>query len=170
MESGGPDALILTSTILTDPQSRAVPKMALEQLRIPVLSRTISRMGASIVRLRICPRCWRSCRRAGRRGNSVGDPCEAMAFHVDSMAGARGSGSERLDDGQIGSLIRENAVCRTPALPVRSGCAEMDTKPGELDLVHTSVRSAEQCPGQVPYGRSLIPSFRGPVVLLSFGR
>ena len=34
---GGPDGIVLTSTVLSDRRSRAVPEMALDRIRIPVL-------------------------------------------------------------------------------------------------------------------------------------
>lgn len=85
-ESGGPDALVLTSTILTDPQTKAVPKMALDALRIPVLVMHHQQDG--------CRHCAPSDLpalldklpagyqvRMYEGGNNVGDPCEAMAYH-----------------------------------------------------------------------------------------
>ncbi|MDZ7919407.1 MAG: alpha/beta hydrolase [Rhodoferax sp.] len=85
-DSGGPDALVLTSTILTDPQSRAVPKMALEQLRIPVLLMHHQQDGCKHCAFADLPALREKLPadhavRLYEGGNNVGDPCEAMAFH-----------------------------------------------------------------------------------------
>lgn len=85
-ESGGPDALVLTSTILTDPQSRAVPKMALEVLRIPVLVMHHQQDGCKLCAASELPALLDKLPagyqvRMYEGGNNVGDPCEAMAYH-----------------------------------------------------------------------------------------
>lgn len=85
-DGGGPDALVLTSTILTDPAGRAVSKMPLESLRIPVLVAHHQDDG--------CKHCYASdlplltSHLPARHkvlmyqgGRNVGDPCEAMAYH-----------------------------------------------------------------------------------------
>lgn len=85
-ESGGPDALVLTSTILTDPQSKAVPKMALDTLRIPVLVMHHQQDGCKHCSPLDLPTLLNKLP-AGHQvrlyegGNNVGDPCEAMAYH-----------------------------------------------------------------------------------------
>lgn len=85
-ESGGPDALVLTSTILTDPQSKAVPKMALDTLRIPVLVMHHQQDGCKLcspadlpMLLGKLPAGYQV--RMYEGGSNVGDPCEAMAYH-----------------------------------------------------------------------------------------
>lgn len=85
-DGGGPDALILTATILTDPVGRAVAKMPLETLRIPVLVVHHQDDG--------CKHCFASDLplltshlppahkvMMFQGGRSTGDPCEAMAYH-----------------------------------------------------------------------------------------
>lgn len=83
----GPDALILTASILSDRNSRAVPMMALDRINVPVLvvhheqdecrvclfsdmNLLMSRLDAGRVKLLTF-----------RGGENVGDPCEARAFH-----------------------------------------------------------------------------------------
>lgn len=85
-ESGGPDALVLTSTILTDPQSKAVPKMALDALRIPVLVMHHQQDGCKHCSVADLPALLEKLPagyqvRMYEGGNNVGDPCEAMAYH-----------------------------------------------------------------------------------------
>ncbi|WP_294771261.1 alpha/beta hydrolase [uncultured Rhodoferax sp.] len=85
-ESGGPDALVLTSTILTDPQSRAVPKMAVDALRIPVLVMHHQQDGCKHCAVADLPALLDKLPagyqvRMYEGGNNVGDPCEAMAYH-----------------------------------------------------------------------------------------
>lgn len=85
---GGPDGLVLTSTILTDKGSRAVPRMPLERISIPVLVVhheqdgcrlcTIGDMPPLMSKLATTPRAELITFNAGQ---SVGDPCEAMAYH-----------------------------------------------------------------------------------------
>lgn len=85
-DAGGPDALVLTSTILTDPAGRAVPKMPLETLRIPVLVVHHQDDGckhclASDLPLLTSHLPARHKVLTYQGGRSVGDPCEAMAYH-----------------------------------------------------------------------------------------
>lgn len=85
-ESGGPDALVLTSTILTDPQGKAVPKMALDTLRIPVLVMHHQQDGCKHCSPADLPTLLEKLPagyqvRMYEGGNNVGDPCEAMAHH-----------------------------------------------------------------------------------------
>jgi pimeloyl-ACP methyl ester carboxylesterase len=87
-EAGGPDGLILTSTILTDAKGRPVPDMPLDRLAVPVLVVHHRNDG--------CKQCWFSdMPRLTRKlahlkktelltfegGDNVGDPCEARAYH-----------------------------------------------------------------------------------------
>lgn len=85
---GGPDGLVLTATILTDSGGRAVPKMPLEKIGIPVLVVhheqdgcrlcAFSEMPALMSRLAGTPQNELI---AMSGGKNVGDPCEAMAHH-----------------------------------------------------------------------------------------
>lgn len=87
-DAGGPDGLVLTSTILTDPNGRPVPDMPLQRIRVPTL----------VVhhKLDSCQHCPPSelphlmdrLSAAPRKelitvdgGISEGDPCEAFAHH-----------------------------------------------------------------------------------------
>jgi hypothetical protein len=85
---GGPDGLVLTSTILTDDKSRAVPEMPLKRIAIPVLVVHHEQDG--------CKHCPFSAtaglmkKLAGSPskelltftgGENRGDPCEALAYH-----------------------------------------------------------------------------------------
>jgi dienelactone hydrolase len=85
---GGPDGLVLTSSILVDPGGRAVPKMPLETLTIPVLvvhhqqdgckSCAFSEIPAMMDKLAKTPKAELI---SVSGGQSRGDPCEAMAYH-----------------------------------------------------------------------------------------
>ena len=85
---GGPDGLVLTATILTDPKGRAVPNMPLEKVRIPVLVVhheqdgcrlcAFSDMPPLMSRLAATPKSELITMSGGK---NVGDPCEAMAHH-----------------------------------------------------------------------------------------
>jgi alpha/beta superfamily hydrolase len=85
---GGPDGLILTSTILNDNNSRAVPQMPMETLRIPVLVVHHELDGCRVCRFSDMPPLMEKLAKTPRAelititgGQSVGDPCEAMAYH-----------------------------------------------------------------------------------------
>jgi hypothetical protein len=86
VQAGGADALVLTSSILKDARSRAVPELALDTLRLPVLvvhhafdnckvcqfsdlTLLTSKIKAPLQVLTY------------RDGTSTGDPCEAFAYH-----------------------------------------------------------------------------------------
>lgn len=85
---GGPDGLVLTASILTDPKGRAVPNMPLEKVGIPVLVVhhehdgcrlcAFSEMPALMSRLAAAPKSELITMSGGK---NVGDPCEAMAYH-----------------------------------------------------------------------------------------
>lgn len=86
--SGGPDGLVLTSTILTDGKGRPVPAMALERLRIPVLVVHHEKDGCGHCSPADLPALGSRLTGAARSetvmvsgGESRGDPCEAFAFH-----------------------------------------------------------------------------------------
>ncbi len=85
---GGPDGIVLTSTILREERGRAVPAMDLDKIKVPVLVVHHEQDG--------CKQCPYSevqglmdklakAPKAGLihfdGGNNVGDPCEAMAYH-----------------------------------------------------------------------------------------
>lgn len=85
---GGPDGLVLTATILTDPKGRAVPNMPLEKVRIPVLVVHHEQDGCRLCAFSEMPALMRGLAGTPRKeliamsgGNNVGDPCEAMAHH-----------------------------------------------------------------------------------------
>ena len=84
----GPDGLVLTSSVLRDPRSRAVPDMPLDKLRIPVLVVhhelddckvcAFRDVGSLMEKLDPVPVKVLLTFKGGR---SVGDPCEAFAYH-----------------------------------------------------------------------------------------
>ena len=86
--AGGPDGIVLSSTILTDRRSRPVPMLPLEKLRIPVLVVhheqdgcwlcAYSEIPALMAKLAATPR---SHLLSFKGGDSRGDPCEAFAHH-----------------------------------------------------------------------------------------
>lgn len=84
----GPDGLVLTSTILTDPKAPAVPAMALDKLSIPVLVAHHELDGCSHCAFSDMPKLMQRLEGLPRQqllsfrdGISRGDPCEAMAYH-----------------------------------------------------------------------------------------
>ncbi len=84
----GPDGVVLTATILTDPKGRAVPMMPLEKIRIPVLVVHHEEDGCSHCAFAGAPSLIDKLSNASRKqllafkgGRNVGDPCEAMAYH-----------------------------------------------------------------------------------------
>ncbi|MDF3838666.1 alpha/beta hydrolase [Cupriavidus basilensis] len=87
-DGGGPDGIVLTSTILRDDRGRPVPAMDLDKLKVPVLvihhehdgckqcpfgevqglmDKLVKTPEAGVIKF--------------DGGNNVGDPCEAMAYH-----------------------------------------------------------------------------------------
>lgn len=102
----GPDGLVLTATILTDPKAPAVPAMALDRLAIPVLVVHHERDGCSHCAYSEMPNLMqkldalpRKALLSFRDGISRGDPCEAMAYHGFN-------GIEREVVGQIAGWMR----------------------------------------------------------------
>jgi pimeloyl-ACP methyl ester carboxylesterase len=87
-DGGGPDGIVLTSTILRDNRSRPVPAMDLDKIKVPVLivhheqdgckECPFSEVQGLMDKLAKTPK-------AGLikfdGGNNVGDPCEGMAYH-----------------------------------------------------------------------------------------
>jgi pimeloyl-ACP methyl ester carboxylesterase len=85
---GGPDGLVLTSTILTDKNSRAVPKMPLERISVPALVVHHEQDGCRLCAIGDMPPLMSNLAKTPtaelitfNTGQSVGDPCEAMAYH-----------------------------------------------------------------------------------------
>ncbi|MES2400526.1 MAG: alpha/beta hydrolase [Pseudomonadota bacterium] len=85
---GGPDGLVLTSTILQDPAGRAVPRMPLERLTIPVLVVHHEQDGCRLCAPSYLPQLMSALPKTPKTelitfqgGQNVGDPCEAMAYH-----------------------------------------------------------------------------------------
>lgn len=85
---GGPDGLVLTSTILTDRRTRPVPAMPLERLRIPVLVVHHKQDGCKLCPYGDAPALIEKLGNAPRKqllsfegGEDRGDPCEAFAHH-----------------------------------------------------------------------------------------
>ncbi len=84
----GPDGIVLTASIITDPRGRPVPAMPLDKIRVPVLvvhheqdacaSCAFAGMPALMGKLTGAPR---SQLLAFTGGESRGDPCEAFAYH-----------------------------------------------------------------------------------------
>lgn len=84
----GPDGLVLTSTILTDPRGRPVPEMPLERLHIPVLVVHHEQDGCRACAFGDIPGLMgrlggvpRKQLLAIKGGDNRGDPCEAFAYH-----------------------------------------------------------------------------------------
>jgi len=85
---GGPDGLVLTSSILSDPGGRAVLKMPLETLIIPVLVVHHESDGCKACPFSEIPALMDKLAKTPKAelvsvsgGQSRGDPCEAMAYH-----------------------------------------------------------------------------------------
>ncbi|MFI5447802.1 alpha/beta hydrolase [Polaromonas sp. UC242_47] len=86
--AGGPDGLVLTATILTDNTGRAVPKMPLEKLTIPVLVVHHTQDGCKHCAFSDMPLLMTPLAKTPKAelialsgGQSQGDPCEAKAYH-----------------------------------------------------------------------------------------
>ncbi|WP_432730932.1 alpha/beta hydrolase [Variovorax sp. W6] len=84
----GPDGIVLTSTILTDPKGRPVPAMPLEKIRVPVLVVHHEQDGCPLCAFSSAPGLMEKLANSPRKellafrgGESRGDPCEAMAYH-----------------------------------------------------------------------------------------
>ncbi len=85
---GGPDGVVLTSSILTDPAGRAVPRMPLEQITVPVLVAHHEQDGCRLCAFSYTPQLMSRLTKTPKAelisftgGQSTGDPCEAMAYH-----------------------------------------------------------------------------------------
>jgi dienelactone hydrolase len=86
--SDGPDGLVLTSTILADKKSRAVPEMPLEDITVPVLVVHHEQDGCSVCSFNAIPALMtklgsqhKTALLTFKGGNDSGDPCESMAHH-----------------------------------------------------------------------------------------
>jgi dienelactone hydrolase len=87
-EDGGPDGLVLTSTILTVDRGRAVPDMPLERIAIPVLVVHNEQDGCKYCSYSDIPRLMEKLTAAPRKelitvkgGRDHGDPCGPLAYH-----------------------------------------------------------------------------------------
>jgi hypothetical protein len=85
---GGPDGLVLTSTILVDPKSRPVPNMNLLKLTLPTLVVHHKQDGCQVSSYNDLPRLMDKLSSVSRKqlisvdgGLDRGDPCEAQAYH-----------------------------------------------------------------------------------------
>lgn len=85
---GGPDGLVLTSTILSDDKGRPVPDMELNKIGVPVLVVHHKRDGCKHCAYAGIPRLMDKLSAAPGKellsfdgGQTRGDPCEAMAYH-----------------------------------------------------------------------------------------
>jgi pimeloyl-ACP methyl ester carboxylesterase len=85
---GGPDGIVLTSTILLDPRGRPVPAMPLEKLRIPVLvvhheqdACMVTPFGEVQTLMAKLGNSPRKELLTFKGGQSTGDLCEAFAYH-----------------------------------------------------------------------------------------
>jgi dienelactone hydrolase len=88
VSGGGPDGIVLTSTILTDRRSSPVPDLPLETLKIPVLVVHHEEDGCRLCRFADMPLLMNKLAGLPRvelitykGGSNVGDPCEARAYH-----------------------------------------------------------------------------------------
>lgn len=85
---GGPDGIVLTSTILVDRRGRPVPDMALDRIKAPVLVAHHVQDGCPLWLFSDMPKLTGKLGTAPRTalltfegGNNTGDPCEARAYH-----------------------------------------------------------------------------------------
>ena len=88
LAEGGADGIVLTSSIVRDQRSRAVPEMALDRVRIPVLVAHHRQDGCRVCLFTDVPPVLERLTATPRKelmafdgGISVGDPCEARAYH-----------------------------------------------------------------------------------------
>ena len=85
---GGPDGIVLTSSILTDNNGRALPRMPLAQITVPVLVAHHEQDGCRLCAFGYIPQLMSKLAKTPKAelisftgGQSVGDPCEAMGYH-----------------------------------------------------------------------------------------
>lgn len=84
----GPDGIVLSSSILSDDRSRAVPAMPLERIRVPVLVVHHEQDACRLCAFSQVPALMDGLKSAPRKqllafkgGINEGDPCHAMAHH-----------------------------------------------------------------------------------------
>jgi dienelactone hydrolase len=84
----GPDGVVLSATVLTDRNSRAVPAMPVERIRVPVLLVHHEQDGCRACPFAEVPVLMRRLENVARKqvlsftgGRNEGDPCEARAYH-----------------------------------------------------------------------------------------
>ncbi len=87
-KDGGPDGVVLTSTILSFEGGRAVPAMPLQNIAIPVLVVHHEQDGCKLCAYSQIPRLMEKLTSAPKKelltfkgGENRGDPCEALAYH-----------------------------------------------------------------------------------------
>jgi len=85
---GGPEGIVLTSSILADTRSRPLPKMPLGRIQVPTLVVHHKQDGCEHCKYTDLPQLMDKLTAAPRKelltfegGRSEGDPCEAMAYH-----------------------------------------------------------------------------------------
>lgn len=88
VNNGGPDGLVLTSTILSDDKGRPVPEMPLGRIAIPVLVVHHEQDGCKHCSYKNIPQLMEKLEGASRKelisikgGEDRGDPCEPFAYH-----------------------------------------------------------------------------------------
>ncbi len=86
--AGGPDGVLLISSILADPRSRPVPDMALDRINVPVLVAHHRQDSCRACLFSDLPRLTDRLKHLKKTevmvfdgGDNVGDPCEARAYH-----------------------------------------------------------------------------------------
>jgi hypothetical protein len=85
---GGPDGIVLSSTILRDPRGRPVPDMPLDRVTVPVLVVHHKQDGCQLCAYTDVPRVLDRLTATPRKqlltfdgGMNQGDPCEALSYH-----------------------------------------------------------------------------------------
>jgi len=85
---GGPDGIVLTASVVRDTRTRAVPEMELGKIRIPVLVAHHRQDSCRVCLFADVPLLMERLTATPRKelltfdgGISVGDPCEARAYH-----------------------------------------------------------------------------------------
>jgi pimeloyl-ACP methyl ester carboxylesterase len=88
IKDGGPDGIVLTSTILSDDKSRPVPEMPIGSIAIPVLVVHHDQDGCKHCSYKDIPQLLKKLEGAPRKelitvtgGEDRGDPCESFAYH-----------------------------------------------------------------------------------------
>jgi dienelactone hydrolase len=88
VKNGGPDGIVLTSTILSDEESRPVPEMPISSIAIPVLVVHHEHDGCKHCSYKDMPKLMKKLEGAPRKeliavtgGEDRGDPCKSFAYH-----------------------------------------------------------------------------------------